>query len=239
LYAVEDTLRFFIANKPKAVVLDFFSGSGTTAHAVMRLNKQDGGRRQCISVTNNEVGPDEHKELSLRRLRPGDSEWEARGICDFITKPRIAAVISGKTPEGTPISGSYKFSDEFPLCDGFAENAEFFTLTYETPISVSHNMAFSRVAPLLWLRAGATGSRIERLPADGWAVAETYGILFDVDAASPFINAVKRNSSVRLAYIVTDDDRRFQAITKRLPEGVEPVRLYESYLTNFSFTSGD
>ncbi|WP_249535004.1 DNA methyltransferase, partial [Escherichia coli] len=49
LYAVEDSLRFFVKNKPEAVILDFFSGSGTTAHAVMRLNKQDGGRRQCIS----------------------------------------------------------------------------------------------------------------------------------------------------------------------------------------------
>lgn len=43
LYAVEDALRFFVAEKRNATVLDFFSGSGTTAHAVMRLNKQDGG----------------------------------------------------------------------------------------------------------------------------------------------------------------------------------------------------
>ena len=55
LYAVEDALRFFVKDKPDAVVLDFFSGSGTTSHAVMRLNRQDGGHRQCISVTNNEV----------------------------------------------------------------------------------------------------------------------------------------------------------------------------------------
>ena len=48
LYAVEDTLRPLVTGKPDAVVLDFFSGSGTTAHAVMRLNRQDGGRRQCI-----------------------------------------------------------------------------------------------------------------------------------------------------------------------------------------------
>ncbi|WP_316316634.1 DNA methyltransferase, partial [Clavibacter michiganensis] len=54
LYAVEDALRFFLSDNPSAVVLDFFSGSGTTAHAVMRLNRQDGGERQCISVTNNE-----------------------------------------------------------------------------------------------------------------------------------------------------------------------------------------
>jgi adenine-specific DNA-methyltransferase len=48
LYAVEDALRFFVSNKPESIVLDFFAGSGTTAQAVMRLNKQDGGRRQCI-----------------------------------------------------------------------------------------------------------------------------------------------------------------------------------------------
>ena len=83
LYAVEDALRFFVADKPDAVVLDFFAGSGTTAHAVMRLNKQDGGRRRSISVTNNEVSADEQKALRETGLRPGDPEWEALGICEL------------------------------------------------------------------------------------------------------------------------------------------------------------
>ena len=61
LYAVEDALRFFVVNKPDALILDFFAGSGTTTHAVMRLNRQDGGHRQCISVTNNEVAADEQQ----------------------------------------------------------------------------------------------------------------------------------------------------------------------------------
>ena len=239
LYAVEDALRFFVANKPDAVVLDFFSGSGTTAHAVMRLNKQYGGCRQCISVTNNEVAADEQKALRKKGLRPGDADWEKLGICDYVTKPRVAAAITGKTPEGKPIKGSYKFTDEFPMADGFEENAEFFTLSYETPLSVSHNLAFSRVAPLLWLRAGARGSRIDKLPADGWAVADAYGLLNNVDAAPSFVKALAKVDGIRIAYIVTDDDRRFQAIAKRLPDGVEPVRLYESYLTNFSFTNGE
>jgi len=239
LYAVEDVLRFFTASKPDSVILDFFSGSGTTAHAVMRLNKQDGGRRQCISVTNNEVAADEQKRLREEGLRPGDAEWEKWGICDYITKPRVAAALSGKTPGGEPIKGDYKFTDEFPMADGFEENAEFFTLTYETPLSVSYNLAFSRVAPLLWLRAGARGRRIDKLPADGWAVADAYALLNNVDAATPFIEALTQVDGVRIAYIVTDDDRRFQAIAKRLPDGVEPVRLYESYLTNFSFTNGE
>ncbi|WP_370292401.1 site-specific DNA-methyltransferase, partial [Thalassolituus sp.] len=55
IYAVEDAIRFFVADNPSAIVLDFFAGSGTTAHAVMRLNRQDSGKRQTISITNNEV----------------------------------------------------------------------------------------------------------------------------------------------------------------------------------------
>lgn len=239
LYAVEDALRFFVKEKPDAIVLDFFSGSGTTAHSVMRLNRQDGGRRQCISVTNNEVAADEQKALRGQGLRPGDSEWEKLGICDYITKPRVQAAITGKTSDGQPIKGDYKFTDGFPMAEGFEENAEFFTLTYETPVSVSHNLAFSRIAPLLWMRAGAYGTRLDKLPSDGWAVVDSYGLLTEVDAATPFIKAVNKAKDLRIAYIVTNDDRRFQAISKRLPDGVEPVRLYESYLTNFSFANGE
>lgn len=239
LYAVEDALRFFVADKHEALILDFFSGSGTTVHAVMRLNRQDGGRRQCISITNNEVSADEQKKLRELGLRPGDDEWEKWGICDHITKPRVAAAITGKTPDGAPVKGDYKFTDEFPMSEGFEENAEFFTLTYETPISISYNLAFNRIAPLLWLRAGAKGTIIDKLPDDGWAVADTYGLLCNIDAATPFIKELFGRTELIIIYIVTNDDRRFQAIAKRLPDGVEAVRLYESYLTNFSFTNGE
>jgi adenine-specific DNA-methyltransferase len=239
LYAVEDALRFFVMNKPEAIILDFFSGSGTTSHAVMRLNRQDGGRRQCISVTNNEVAASEQDSLYKLKLRPGDSEWEQHGICDYITKPRVQAAITGKSPDGEPIKGDYKFTDVFPMAEGFEENADFFTLTYETPVSVSHNRAFARIAPLLWLRAGSRGKRIDKLPDEGWAVVEAYGLLVEVDAATPFIKAVNKAKGLRVAFIVTDDDRRFQAIARRLSYGVEPVRLYESYLTNFSFANGE
>ena len=238
LYAVEDSIRFFIGEKRTAVVLDFFSGSGTTAHAVMRLNKQDGGKRQCISVTNNEVGADEQAKLRCDALRPGDPEWEQWGICDFITKPRIKAAIKGETPEGQLIKGEYKFIDEFPMADGFKENAEFFTLTYETPVAVSHNRAFERIAPLLWMRAGSEGCRIDSLPASGWAVADCYGLLTDLDQAAPFAETIHGKDSIRITYIVTDDERRFQSVVRQLPETVEPVRLYESYLTNFRFSMG-
>ena len=239
MYAVEDALRFFITNKPNAVILDFFSGSGTTAHAVMRLNKQDGGSRQCISVTNNEVGADEQKKLREQGLRPGDAEWEQWGICDYITKPRVQAAITGQTPDGNPIKGDYKFTDEFPMADGFTENATFFTLTYEAPLAVRYQTAFAHIAPLLWLRAGSRGRCIEKLPADGWDVAEAYGLLIDLDFATDFLKAVRKAKDLRIAYIVTDDERRFQTLARRLPDGVDAVRLYESYLSNFGFANGD
>ena len=45
----------FVKDKPNALIVDFFAGSGTTAHATMRLNRQYGGQRRTVLVTNNEV----------------------------------------------------------------------------------------------------------------------------------------------------------------------------------------
>ena len=236
IYAVEDVLRILVGGKSDAIVLDYFSGSGTTAHGVMRLNRQDGGHRQCISITNNEVAEEEQAALQLKGLRPGDDGWEELGICEYITKPRIKAAITGKTPDGRDIKGMYKFTDKFPMTDGFEENAEFFTLTYESPVSVSHNRAFARIAPLLWMRAGGKGRQIKDTPTGGWDVADTYGLLIDLDQAAPFCQAVAHKGTVRIAFVVTDDNRRFQSVARRLPATIEPVRLYESYLTNFRFS---
>ena len=238
LYAVEDILRPFVKDKPNAVVLDFFAGSGTTAHAAVRLNRQDGGRRQCISVTNNEVSADDQAGLRKSGLRPADPEWEALGICDYITKPRITSAITGKTPQGDSIKGDYKFTDEFPMSDGFEENAVFFTLTYEAPLSVQHNRAFARIAPMLWMRAGSEGRMISDLDERGWDVAETYGVLANLDHAEAFLSRLSQVTSVRLAFIVTDDDSAFQMVCRDLPEVVVPVRLYESYLQNFEINTG-
>lgn len=232
LYAVEDALRLVVGSKPTAVILDFFAGSGTTAHAVMRLNRQDGGSRLSISVTNNEVSADEQAVLRKRELRPGDSEWEALGICEHITKPRIKAAMTGRTSDGEPMEGDYKFTERFPMADGFEENVEFFTMTYEAPRPVAHNRAFEAIAPLLWLRTGSQGRRIEKAK-DDFDVANTYGILFDLDASQEFLAAVAETASVRMAFIVTDDDRGFQMVCSELPTRVEGVRLYESYLANF------
>ena len=237
LYAVEDCIKFFVANKPNALVVDFFSGSGTTAHAVMRLNHQDGGRRRSISVTNNEVSEDESKKLTKRGLRQGDPEWEALGICQYVTKPRVTAAITGKTPEGDPIKGDYKFTDEFPMADGFEENAVFFDLTYEDPDAVELGVAFEEIAPLLWLRAGSRGSIIKH-EQPGFAMADAYAVLFDFASVGAFIDAVKQNASIGCAYVITDDTARYASVKAQLP-GVDVVRLYENYLQSFKIAAED
>ena len=66
-----------------ATILDFFAGSGTTLHATMQLNSEDGGHRQCILVTNNE-----------------------NGICENVTYERNKRVIQGyTTPKGEQVPG--------------------------------------------------------------------------------------------------------------------------------------
>lgn len=72
-----------IASSKKSIILDFFAGSGTTLHATMQLNAEDGGHRQCILVTNNE-----------------------NGICENVTYERNKRVIQGyTTPKGEHVAG--------------------------------------------------------------------------------------------------------------------------------------
>lgn len=96
LYAVEDCIRVITENKD-AVILDFFAGSGTTGHAVLELNKEDGGNRQFILCTNNE-----------------------NKICEEVTYPRIKNVIKGYgNTEGIPANLRY-FKTDFVNSEGLS-----------------------------------------------------------------------------------------------------------------------
>ncbi len=235
LYAVEDAIRLFVADKPDAVVLDFFAGSGTTAHAVARLNRQDGGRRQSIMVTNNEVSADEAKELRGRGLRPGDPEWESLGIFEHITRPRVTAAITGKTPDGAPIAGDYKFTDEFPMAEGFEENVAFLDLRYLDADDTDLGQAFDDVAPLLWLRAGGQGPIARRLGNTGQPVpyvwTDRYGVLFDEDRWRGFVS--DQPETARTAFIVTYSPTVFAGIAAELPASMDTIRLYDTYLSMY------
>ena len=236
LYAVEDTIRFFVKDKPDAVVLDFFAGSGTTAHAVARLNRQDGGRRQSIMVTNNEVSGRRGEGAPRKRgLRPGDPEWEALGIFEHITRPRVTAAITGRTPDGEPIEGDYKFTDEFPMADGFEENVAFLELRYLDADDIDLGHAFDDIAPLLWLRAGGQGPIARRVDDAGaplpYVWTDRYGVLFDEDRWRGFVSA--RPETARTAFIVTYSPTRSPASPPSCRPGMDTIRLYDTYLSMF------
>lgn len=125
LYAVKDSLKLFVANKPNATIVDFFAGSGTTLHAVNLLNAEDGGCRKCIMVTNNEVSEAEEKELSEMGLKAGDKEWEQYGIAQYVTWPRTVCSIEGHDVFGKPLKGNY-FGSDYPLAKGFDANVKYF-----------------------------------------------------------------------------------------------------------------
>lgn len=77
-------------NSKNYTILDFFAGSGTTGHAVLKLNAEDGGHRKFILCTNNE-----------------------NSICRDITYQRLKTVITGKRKDGSVYSdglaGSLKY----------------------------------------------------------------------------------------------------------------------------------
>lgn len=215
-----------LAAPDDALILDFFGGSGTTTEAVIRLNAEDGGSRQSILVTNNEVGPKKAKEMRKAGLAPGDPEWESFGVFDYVTRPRVSTVVTGTRPDGTIYS------------DGLKANVELFELGYLDPADIRLGREFAAIAPILWMEAGAAGPRIDGEPEQGWAVADTYGVLFDMDALKPFAAEVTAramaDAPVSIAYVVTDSPTEARIVGERLPAGCRVKRLYESHIDRFA-----
>ncbi|MEX2563838.1 MAG: site-specific DNA-methyltransferase [Candidatus Paceibacterota bacterium] len=89
IFTVEDCIKAIIHDKQTATVLDFFAGSGTTGHAVLKLNEEDGGNRRFILCTNNE-----------------------NKIAEEVTYPRVKNVIKGYGDvEGIPANLRYYKTD--------------------------------------------------------------------------------------------------------------------------------
>lgn len=84
---IKDILK--ISTSKNSIILDFFAGSGTTGHAVLELNKEDGGNRKFILCTNNE-----------------DNNGNGYKIAEDVCYPRIKKVIKGyKNLKGEKVEG--------------------------------------------------------------------------------------------------------------------------------------
>lgn len=234
LYAVKDCLFLFVKNKPNALIVDFFAGSGTTMHAVNLLNAEDGGHRRCIMVTNNEVSDAEAKEMSKRGLKPGDEEWEKLGIARYVTWPRTVCSIEGHDVNGNPLKGNYIGSD-IPMADGFKANAAFFKLGFLDKTKVSLGMQFKELLSTLWMKAGAIGRcpTVDASAPDMLVLPENkFAVLVDEKAYLEFTEKLDDHPEIETVFIITDSESGYRDMISGL-NVKESYQLYRDYLDNF------
>jgi adenine-specific DNA-methyltransferase len=113
-----------------------------------------------------------------------------------------------------------------------------FDLTYLDPGMVRRGHEYQSVAPLMWLEGGARGPHINEIPDEGWALTESYGVLFDADVLTAFAYAVTdaatSGTPPSVVFLITDSEAEYQQAVERLPIGVETVQLYGDYLSNYT-----
>lgn len=240
LYAVRDTIRFFVANKPNALIVDFFAGSGTTLHAVNLLNAEDGGERRCIMVTNNEVSDSEAKALKKQGYQPGDEEWERLGIARHVTWPRTVCSIKGEDINGEPLKGNYLESD-LPMADGFQANAIYFKLGFLDKTSVALGRQFKELLSVLWMKAGAIGLcpqlEGESVPKMLILPDNRLAVLTDERAFPEFFKQMKAAAKIETVFIVTDSEAGYREMAAKLQVKTS-YQLYRDYLDNFRINTG-
>lgn len=197
------------------VVLDFFAGSGTTAHAVMSLNAADGGTRQCILVTNDEG------EFKL-----ADGTVLEGGICTNVTLPRVRKAIEGYiAPSGRSVPG-------------LAQNLAFYSTEFveDRPIERHRKELSARSAEMLCLRESCfleekTGDKRWRSFVDGQGkrlvvVTDAYV----ADELRPLLEADKR-PTVLYAFRFDEDDEPAREYGGKGLEHVTAKPIPDSILT--------
>jgi adenine-specific DNA-methyltransferase len=225
IYAVRDTLASVVGDRPNALVLDFFAGSGTTLHSLALLNASDGGQRQCILVTNNEVDHETARRLYEEGHYRGDPEFESNGIFEQVTRPRCEAVLRGVRPDGQ------KLPEDLA---GFRENLEFFELTYAAADDVDLGRYDDALLPLVWLAAGGGGPRDRKAKRPfSMPPGSRYGVLFNEKHFRAFQKELGARPEVTHVWLVTDSEAAYAEMTSRLPKRVKASMLYGDYLRSF------
>ena len=215
LYAVHDAIRFFVADKPNALIVDFFAGSGTTLHAVNLLNAEDGGARRCIMVTNNEIKAEEQDDFLKKGMKPGDSEWISRGIARYVTWPRTVCSICGVDVNGNSLEGEY-FTTEQKIIE---------TKRAVKQISIDATNTELKKQIVSFIHDSNLPQKLVS-ENEHFVVSEDSenAILFDVDSVDDFFDAI--DDSVETIYVVTSNKKKFKEI-KQIVAEMPPLQKNE------------
>jgi adenine-specific DNA-methyltransferase len=233
IYAVRDALGSVLRRRKQGVVLDFFAGSGTTLHATCLLNAEDGGSRQCIVVTNNEVAESNAKVLEREGTFQSDEKYEAMGVTEAVTWPRCKYAINGKRDSGEFLAGSYVGGRD--MADGFEENMEYFRFDFLDPAEVARGDAFQAILPILWMMAGCHGSREDSKGSQPWFIPKhsPFAVLIREKEFRVFRERLSDRKDIAWVFLVTDSEENFALMRRSLGTKVQCVQLYKSYLENF------
>jgi len=233
LYAVLECLRATTDHRKDALIVDFFAGSGTTFHATALLNALDGGNRQSLIVTNNEVDEDDAKELAAQGFEPGTPEWDARGIAESVTWPRCQRAILGKINKSTALPGKYKTGRSMKY--GFEENAQYLRLDFLDPAEVKRGETYAAILPILWMMAGASGD-LELTKGGGkhhFPKGCPFCVLLHESQFPDFAAKLAERDDITHVFLVTDSVEAFHEMAGQVGKGRRCIQLYKSYLDNF------
>jgi adenine-specific DNA-methyltransferase len=211
IYATRDAVAAVVRDRPYALILDFFAGSGTTLNAVNLLNATDGGQRRCILVTNNEVSAEDAAILGERGLQQGDAEWEAQGICRAVTWPRSKFTILGHRDDGSALAGDYLTGKAVDR-----ERARNFTqIGFVDPASLDTLAKKKQVVALI----DGLPQTLVKEPGT-FVVSDDHkaSVLFDPSAADDWLEALDGQDHITDFYIVTPTKRVFDSLKARVVE---------------------
>jgi adenine-specific DNA-methyltransferase len=219
LYATRDAISAVVSNRPDALIVDFFAGSGTTLNAVNLLNATDGGQRRCILVTNNEVSAEESANLSAQGLHPGDDEWEAQGICRSVTWPRSKYTILGQRDDGTVLTGEYLTGKTIER----EKKRKFKHIGFADPATLTDTKKKQLVA----LIDGLTQTLVEK--DSQFIVSENHkaSVLFDPAAAENWLEALEDQTHITDIYIVTPIKSVFDGLKAQVVALLGPLLVSE------------
>ena len=238
LYSVLDTLRYFVADNPSALILDFFAGSGTTLQAVNLLNAIDEGNRRCILVTNNEVSETEAKTLTDNGYRPGDKEWDNLGIARHVTWERTRCSISGIDVNGDSLKGTYGvdkedfYSEKVTIVDEddkkkkktvyFKKKTPVYPELegYEMSDGLKANAAFFKLG-FLDKTSVALGRQLKELFPILWMKAGAHGACPKLDDDKAYMRVLPENE-----FAILIDEKHFQEFNNEVNNHPEIQTIY-------------
>ncbi|MBA4320649.1 MAG: restriction endonuclease, partial [Flavobacterium sp.] len=190
-----------------ATILDFMAGSGTTGHAVLELNKEDGGNRQFILCTNNE-----------------DNNGNGYKIAEDICYPRIKKVIEGyKNLKGEKV-------------EGLGGNLKYFKMDFvdSEPTDKNKKKLTEQATEMLCIKEGTFEPVINQNKIKIFKNSNHYiGIIFDQLTIPDFKKKIKDIKAKFSVYIFSlgDDtfDEEFEDIKKKVKLSPIPEAILRVY----------